>query len=174
MAGPQVGIIMGSRSDLGTGRKAAEILDSIGIPYEITIASAHRTPEDAVNYARNARRRGIKVIIAIAGLSAALPGVLASHTTLPVIGVPVSAGTMGGLDALLSIAQMPPGIPVAAMGVDSSRNAAIFSARIIGLSDEVIHENLLKESSSASMKTASSRTEMEGLPTAPESAFEAN
>ena len=171
---PQVGIIMGSRSDLDAGRKAAEALDSLGITFEITVASAHRTPEDTVGYARNARARGIRVIIAIAGLSAALPGVIAAHTTLPVIGVPVNAGTLGGLDALLSIAQMPPGVPVVAMGVDSSRNAAIFSARIIGLSDERIHSNLLAESDSAARKTASSRSEIDGLPTAPESAFEAD
>lgn len=174
MNDPQVGIIMGSRSDLDAGRKAADALDSMGIPFEITVASAHRTPEDTVAYARNARERGIKVIIAIAGLSAALPGVIAAHTTLPVIGVPVNAGTLGGLDALLSIAQMPPGVPVAAMGIDSSRNAAIFSARIIGLSDEIIHMNLMAESDSATRKTISSRSEMDGLPTAPESAFEAD
>lgn len=174
MSKPQVGIIMGSRSDLDAGRKAAEALNSMQIPFEITVASAHRTPVDAVNYAINARSRGIKVIIAIAGLSAALPGVIAAHTTLPVIGVPVNAGTLGGLDALLSIAQMPPGVPVAAMGVDSSWNAAIFSARIIGLSDEMIHKNLLAESAAAAGKTASSRSEMEGLPVAPESAFEAD
>lgn len=172
MNGPQVGIIMGSRSDLDTGIKAAEALVSLGINFEITVASAHRTPDDAVNYARNARSRGLRSIIAIAGLSAALPGVLAAHTTLPVIGVPVSAGTLGGLEALLSTAQMPSGVPVAAMGIDAARNAALFAARIIALSEEQVHENLWSDIAAGKQKVAASRSELAGLPTAPGSAFE--
>ncbi len=172
MSEPLAGIIIGSRSDLELGRKAAEALESLGIPFEITVASAHRTPSDAVNYAKNAKSRGIRVIIAIAGLSAALPGVIAAHTTLPVIGVPVSAGTLGGLDALLAMAQMPPGVPVAAMGIDSARNAAIFTARIIALSDEKIHENLWNNTAAGMQKVAASRSELGSLTQAPESAFE--
>ncbi|MDO9508752.1 MAG: 5-(carboxyamino)imidazole ribonucleotide mutase [Thermovirgaceae bacterium] len=170
---PLVGIIMGSRSDLESGRKAAEALESLGIPFEITVSSAHRTPADSANYAKNAKSRGLRVIIAVAGLAAALPGVIAAHTTLPVIGVPVSAGTLGGLEALLSIAQMPPGVPVAAMGIDSARNAALFAARIIALSDERIHENLWNDTAAGMQKVAASRSELAGLPVAPESAFEA-
>ena len=117
MEGPVAGIVLGSVSDLDLGVKAKEVFETLGIPYEITVASAHRTPDDVVNYARNAKARGIKVIVAVAGLSAALPGVIAAHTTIPVIGVPAPAGTLGGIDALLSIAQMPPGVPVGTMGI---------------------------------------------------------
>ena len=119
MAGPLVGIVLGSKSDLFVGKKVAETLVEVGVPFEITVASAHRTPEDAVAYAKKAASRGLKVLIGIAGLSAALPGVLAAHTSLPVIGVPVSSGTLGGNDALLAVTQMPPGVPVGAVGIDA-------------------------------------------------------
>ena len=131
--GPLVGIIMGSQSDREVMQKAAKELEERGISHEMKVASAHRDPEVVADYAKNAHRRGLKVIIAGAGLAAALPGVVAAHTTLPVIGVPLtsSASVAGGLDALLSIAQMPPGVPVACVGVDNARNAAVLAARIL-------------------------------------------
>ena len=131
---PLVGIIMGSKSDMETMEKAANELSDRGIRSEMRVMSAHRDPETVAEYAGNARMRGLKVIIAGAGLSAALPGVVAAHTDLPVIGVPLTSKTSiaGGLDALLSIAQMPPGVPVATVGVDNAKNAAILAARILG------------------------------------------
>ena len=130
---PLVGIVMGSQSDMPKMEKAARELEEQGIRHEVRVMSAHRQPELVAEYARNAHLRGIKVIIAGAGLSAALPGVCAAHTDLPVIGVPLSSSTSvaGGLDALLAIAQMPPGVPVAAVGVDNARNAAVLAARIL-------------------------------------------
>jgi phosphoribosylaminoimidazole carboxylase PurE protein len=131
---PRVGIVMGSKSDLERMQAAAEELDKRGILNEVRVMSAHRDPDLVADYARNAELRGLKVIIAGAGLSAALPGVVAAHTRLPVIGVPLTSSTSvaGGLDALLSIAQMPPGVPVACVGVDNARNAAVLAARILG------------------------------------------
>jgi phosphoribosylaminoimidazole carboxylase PurE protein len=128
---PLVGIIMGSASDKETMAKAEPILEEAGIHYEVRVMSAHRTPDTVVEYCRMAKERGLRVIIAGAGLSAALPGVAAAHTELPVIGVPISAGTLGGIDALLSTSQMPPGVPVAAVGIDNSKNAAHLAIRII-------------------------------------------
>ena len=130
---PIVGIIMGSKSDLPEMEKAGEVLADKGVRYEIRVMSAHRDPDTVAEYCRNARMRGLKVIIAGAGLSAALPGVAAAHSDLPVIGVPLSSrlSALGGLDAILSIAQMPPGVPVACVGVDSARNAAVLAARIL-------------------------------------------
>lgn len=129
-----VGIVMGSKSDMEAMQKAAAELDERGIRNEVSVMSAHRDPDKVADYARNARMRGLRVIIAGAGLSAALPGVVAAHTDLPVIGVPLTSRTSvaGGLDALLSIAQMPPGVPVACVGVDNARNAAVLAARILG------------------------------------------
>ncbi|MEA2309582.1 MAG: 5-(carboxyamino)imidazole ribonucleotide mutase [Thermoleophilaceae bacterium] len=131
---PLVGIVMGSKSDMEAMEKAAKELDDRGISNEIRVMSAHRDPDTVADYAKNARMRGLKVIIAGAGLAAALPGVVAAHTDLPVIGVPLTSKTSiaGGLDALLAIAQMPPGVPVACVGVDNARNAAVLAARIIG------------------------------------------
>jgi 5-(carboxyamino)imidazole ribonucleotide mutase len=131
---PLVGIVMGSKSDMPVMERAGDELEERGIRFEMRVMSAHRDPETVAEYARNARMRGLKVIIAGAGLSAALPGVVAAHTDLPVIGVPLTSKTSvaGGLDALLSIAQMPPGVPVAAVGVDSAKNAAVLAARILG------------------------------------------
>jgi phosphoribosylaminoimidazole carboxylase PurE protein len=131
---PHVGIVMGSKSDMPTMEKAAKELTDRGIRHEIRVMSAHRDPELVAEYSRNAQMRGLRVIIAGAGLAAALPGVVAAHTTLPVIGVPLTSSTSvaGGLDALLSIAQMPPGVPVACVGVDNARNAAVLAARILG------------------------------------------
>jgi phosphoribosylaminoimidazole carboxylase PurE protein len=130
---PRVGIVMGSKSDLPTMQAAEKELSDRGIRCEVRVMSAHREPEKVLDYARNARMRGLRVIIAGAGLAAALPGIVAAHTDLPVIGVPLSCRTSiaGGLDALLSIAQMPPGVPVACVGIDSARNAAVLAARII-------------------------------------------
>jgi 5-(carboxyamino)imidazole ribonucleotide mutase len=131
---PLVGIVMGSKSDMPAMERAGDELEERGIRFEMRVMSAHRDPETVAEYARNARMRGLKVIIAGAGLSAALPGVVAAHTDLPVIGVPLTSKTSiaGGLDALLSIAQMPPGVPVATVGVDNAKNAAVLAARILG------------------------------------------
>jgi 5-(carboxyamino)imidazole ribonucleotide mutase len=130
---PRVGIIMGSKSDMATMEKAAAELTERGIRSEVRVMSAHRDPDTVADYCRNAHMRGIKVIIAGAGLAAALPGVAAAHTDLPVIGVPLTSKTSvaGGLDALLAIAQMPPGVPVACVGIDNARNAAVLAARIL-------------------------------------------
>jgi 5-(carboxyamino)imidazole ribonucleotide mutase len=130
---PRVGIIMGSKSDMAAMEAAAKELEERGILHEVRVMSAHRDPDVVADYAKNARMRGLRVIIAGAGLSAALPGVVAAHSDLPVIGVPLtsSKSVAGGLDALLSIAQMPPGVPVACVGVDSARNAAVLAARIL-------------------------------------------
>ncbi len=130
---PHVGIVMGSKSDMPAMEKAAAELKERGILHEVRVMSAHRDPDMVADYAKNARLRGLRVIIAGAGLSAALPGVVAAHTDLPVIGVPLTSKTSvaGGLDALLSIAQMPPGVPVACVGVDNARNAAVLAARIL-------------------------------------------
>ena len=131
---PLVGIVMGSKSDMTEMEKAGAELEERGIRYEMRVMSAHRDPEVVADYARNARMRGLKVIIAGAGLSAALPGVCAAHTDLPVIGVPLTSkhSAAGGLDALLAVAQMPPGVPVACVGLNAARNAAILAARILG------------------------------------------
>ena len=130
---PQVGIVMGSKSDLPAMEAAEKELAERGIRSEVRVMSAHREPDKVADYARNAKLRGLRVIIAGAGLSAALPGVVAAHSELPVIGVPLTTQTSvaGGLDALLAIAQMPPGVPVACVGVDSARNAAVLAARIL-------------------------------------------
>ena len=130
---PLVGIIMGSKNDMATMEKAADELSERGIRSEIRVMSAHRDPDTVADYCRNAHMRGIRVIIAGAGLAAALPGVAAANTDLPVIGVPLTSRTSvaGGLDALLAIAQMPPGVPVACVGVDNARNAAVLAARIL-------------------------------------------
>jgi 5-(carboxyamino)imidazole ribonucleotide mutase len=128
-----VGIVMGSKSDMPAMEKAANELSDRGILHEVRVMSAHRDPDVVAQYAKNARMRGLRVIIAGAGLSAALPGVVAAHTDLPVIGVPLTSKTSiaGGLDALLAISQMPPGVPVACVGVDNARNAAVLAARIL-------------------------------------------
>jgi phosphoribosylaminoimidazole carboxylase PurE protein len=130
---PLVGIVMGSASDMDTMEAAARELGERGISHELKVMSAHRQPDMVADYAKQARARGLRVLIAGAGLSAALPGVLASHTDLPVIGVPLSSrlSAAGGLDAILSVVQMPPGVPVAAVGLDNARNAAILASRII-------------------------------------------
>jgi 5-(carboxyamino)imidazole ribonucleotide mutase len=132
---PRVGIVMASESDMDEMNKAAEELTTRGIMHEVRVMSAYGVPDTVAEYARNARMRGLKVIIAGAALSAALPGFVAAHTDLPVIGVPLTSrvSAMGGLDALLSITQMPPGVPVAAVGLNNAKNAAILAARILGI-----------------------------------------
>jgi 5-(carboxyamino)imidazole ribonucleotide mutase len=132
--GPLVGIVVGSESDRERMQPAMDELETRGIPHEFEVRSAHRQPDAVAEYARGARERGLKVVIAGAGLAAALPGVVAAHTDLPVIGVPLrsSKSVLDGLDALLSIVQMPPGVPVACVGVDNAKNAAVLAARILG------------------------------------------
>lgn len=137
-----VGIVLGSDSDLPMMKDAVNMLEKMSIPYELNISSAHRAPDKTADYARTAESRGIKVIIAAAGLAAHLPGVIAAHTILPVIGVPVKSGAMDGLDALYSIAQMPPGIPVASVAINGAKNAAILAAQIIAVADDSVKEKL--------------------------------
>ena len=134
MSDPVVGIVVGSESDRERMREALDELTARGIPHEFEVRSAHRQPDAVAEYGRTARERGLRVLIAGAGLAAALPGVLAAHTDLPVIGVPLrsSKSVLDGLDALLSMVQMPPGVPVACVGVDSAKNAAVLAAKILG------------------------------------------
>ena len=140
---PLISIIMGSTSDLPVMEKAAQILNSFKIPFEINALSAHRTPEEVEKFAKGAAGRGIKVIIAAAGMAAHLPGVIASLTPLPVIGVPIKA-SLEGLDSILSILQMPPGIPVATVGINAAQNAAILAAQIIGTGNEKVMKEVIK------------------------------
>lgn len=138
---PIVSIIMGSTSDLPVMEKAAKFLDDMDVPFEMNALSAHRTPAEVESFARNAKARGIRVIIAGAGMAAALPGVIAASTTVPVIGVPIK-GMLDGLDAMLSIIQMPPGIPVATVGVNGAQNAAILAVEMLALADEALATRL--------------------------------
>ncbi|MBQ9591829.1 MAG: 5-(carboxyamino)imidazole ribonucleotide mutase [Paludibacteraceae bacterium] len=135
----KVSIIMGSTSDLPVMEKAAKLLNEFQIPFELNALSAHRTPDEVADFAKNAEDRGIEIIIAGAGMAAHLPGVIAAMTTLPVIGVPINA-TFDGMDALLAIVQMPPGIPVATVGVGAAQNAAILAIQILALSDKTLNE----------------------------------
>lgn len=130
---PLVGILLGSESDLPAMEKAAEVLTEMGVAFEMDISSAHRLPEKTADYARTARDRGIEVLIAGAGMAAHLAGALAAHTTLPVIGVPLKSGALEGIDALYSTVQMPPGIPVATVGVDGAKNAAFLACEILSI-----------------------------------------
>lgn len=139
----QVGIVMGSDSDLPVMQEAAKVLEELGIKYEMVIASAHRVPDETASFARKAAERGLKVIIAGAGLAAHLPGVIAAHTVLPVIGVPLQSGPLSGVDALYAIVQMPPGVPVATVGINNAKNAGILAAQIIATEDATIKERLL-------------------------------
>ena len=138
---PLVSIIMGSTSDLPVMEKACKFLNDMQVPFEVNALSAHRTPDAVESFAKGAKARGVKVIIAAAGMAAALPGVIAASTTLPVIGVPIK-GMLDGLDAMLSIIQMPPGIPVATVGVNGAKNAAILACEMIALCDEGIEEKM--------------------------------
>lgn len=138
----QVAIVMGSESDRATMQVSVDVLDSLGVSTEVVVMSAHRTPEKVRQYAKTAKERGIKVIIAGAGMAAHLPGVIAAWTTLPVIGVPLPAGELHGQDALYSMVQMPAGVPVATFGIGNSgaRNAAYFAASVVGLADETVRK----------------------------------
>ncbi len=156
-----VGIVMGSDSDLKVMQACADQLAELGIAYEMTVASAHRTPGRAVEYARTAQERGLKVIIAGAGWAAHLPGALAAHTTLPVIGVPISSSPLGGQDALYAIVQMPPGVPVATVGVDTAQNAAILAAEILALSDPGLSERLKQHRAAMAGKVATKAAQIE-------------
>ncbi len=144
MKKPVVSIVMGSDSDLKIMSEAAIVLDKLGIEKELQVLSAHRTPKETTDYTQSAKKRGIKVIIAGAGGSAALPGTIAALTTLPVIGVPIKSKSLEGLDSLLSIAQMPPGVPVATVGVDNAINAGILAAQIIGVDNIKVATRLEK------------------------------
>ncbi len=142
MAEPLVGVVMGSDSDWPTMKQAADILEEFGVPFEKRVVSAHRTPDDMAYYGKEAKGRGIKIIIAGAGGAAHLPGMLASHTTLPVIGVPVQTSALGGVDSLYSIVQMPNGIPVATVAIGKAQNAGLLALRILGTEDETISKKL--------------------------------
>ena len=146
---PIVGIIMGSDSDLKVMEPAFNIFDEFKIPYEVKILSAHRTPNQHAEYSKTAIERGLKVIIAAAGGAAHLPGVTAAHTTIPVIGVPVASKSLDGMDSLLSIVQMPPGIPVATVGINSGKNSALLAVSFLSLIDESIHNKLIEFRKSA-------------------------
>ncbi|QSX08447.1 5-(carboxyamino)imidazole ribonucleotide mutase [Alkalibacter rhizosphaerae] len=139
---PLVGIIMGSDSDLPVMQEAANLLESFGVFYEMTIVSAHRTPDRMIEYAKTAKERGLKVIIAGAGGAAHLPGMIAAMTPLPVIGVPVKSRSMDGLDSLYSIVQMPPGVPVATVAINGAKNAGILAAQILSTCDNTLGENI--------------------------------
>lgn len=156
---PLVSIIMGSTSDMPVIEKAAQILNDFGIPFEMNALSAHRTPEVVENFARNARSRGIKVIIAAAGMAAHLPGVIAAMTPVPVIGVPIKA-SLEGLDSIFSILQMPPGIPVATVGVNAAQNAGILAAQIIGTGNDEIMKSVIKYKESLKKKIIEANEEL--------------
>jgi 5-(carboxyamino)imidazole ribonucleotide mutase len=156
---PIVSIIMGSTSDLPVMEKAAEILNGFRIPFEMNALSAHRTPEEVEKFAKNASSRGIKVIIAAAGMAAHLPGVIAAMTPLPVIGVPIKA-SLEGLDSIFSILQMPPGIPVATVGVNAAQNAGILAAQIIATGNEEVLEEVVKYKESLKKKIVEANEEL--------------
>lgn len=163
MSKAKVGIIMGSASDLTVMREAAEVLESLGVAAETDIVSAHRTPEAMVEYAKTAAARGLSVIIAGAGGAAHLPGMVASLTTLPVIGVPVrSSNSLAGFDSLLSIVQMPGGIPVATVAVDGARNAGLLAARILATSDAELSAKLADFADGLKAKVARQREQLRG------------
>jgi len=159
---PIVSIIMGSTSDLPVMEKAAEILNSFKIPFEMNALSAHRTPEEVEKFAKNARSRGIKVIIAAAGMAAHLPGVIASMTPIPVIGVPIKA-SLEGLDSIFSILQMPPGIPVATVGINAAQNAGILAAQIIATGDKDVMEQVIKHKESLKKKIVEANEELKAV-----------
>lgn len=160
MTKPLIGIVMGSDSDLPTMKYAAEVCDEFGVPYEIRILSAHRTPLDMTNYGQEAHKRGLRVIIAGAGGSAHLPGMIAANSPLPVIGVPIRTESLSGLDSLLSIVQMPPGVPVATVAIGGAKNAAILAVEILATSDPSLLERVM--SYKEKMATAS-REKNKGL-----------
>ncbi|HPA24382.1 MAG TPA: 5-(carboxyamino)imidazole ribonucleotide mutase [Candidatus Cloacimonas sp.] len=137
---PQIRIILGSKSDLDKIAPAQEILEQFEVPYDLHISSAHRNPENTIALAQNAKAEGIEIIIAGAGMAAHLPGIIAAHTTLPVIGIPFISGALNGLDSLFSIVQMPPGVPVACMAINGAKNAALFAIQILALKDKELEK----------------------------------
>ena len=159
---PKISIIMGSTSDLPIMEKAAKFLDEMEIPFEMNALSAHRTPEAVAEFASNAQKRGIKVIIAGAGMAAHLPGVIAASTPIPVIGVPINS-TLEGMDALLAIAQMPPGIPVATVGINGALNAAILACQILAESDDDLMEKLVEYKENLKNKIVKANEELSKL-----------
>ncbi|MDH8701888.1 5-(carboxyamino)imidazole ribonucleotide mutase [Dysgonomonadaceae bacterium PH5-43] len=159
---PLVSIIMGSTSDLPIMSKAAKLFDEFEIPFEMQALSAHRTPAEVEEFAKNAKNRGVEVIIAAAGMAAHLPGVIASMTTLPVIGVPISA-SLDGVDALLAIVQMPPGIPVATVGIDAAMNAAILATQIISVKDETLQVKLAEYKENLKTKIVKANEELSSV-----------
>ena len=162
MTKPVIGIIMGSQSDLRIMKEAAEVLEELSIPFELTVVSAHRTPLRMMEYGKNARAKGIKVIVAGAGGAAHLPGMIASVTSLPVIGVPIkSSNSIDGWDSVLSILQMPAGVPVATVALDGARNAGILAAQIIGSSHKQVAKRLDQYKSSLKTKVESSAKSIE-------------
>lgn len=163
-ATPVVGVVMGSTSDSAVMAKAVEVLERFAIAHEWRVVSAHRTPDDMLEYGRSAADRGLKVIIAGAGGAAHLPGMLASMTTLPVIGVPISATKLAGVDALLSIAEMPSGVPVATMAVDGAANAGLLAARILGISDVTLSAAIADD---ADARAHAARTSEPSRPASP-------
>lgn len=156
---PLVSIIMGSTSDLPVMEKAAKFLDELEVPFEMNALSAHRTPAEVEKFAREAEVRGLRVIIAGAGMAAALPGVIAAQTTLPVIGVPIK-GMLDGLDALLSIVQMPPGIPVATVGVNGAQNAAVLACEMLALADPALAERMRTYKAGLAQKIVKANAEL--------------
>ena len=157
----KVAIIMGSSSDLGVVRKAAEVLDSFSVPYEVHVYSAHRTPEEAKQFAQSARDNGFGAIIAAAGKAAHLAGAIAANTTLPVIGIPVKSSTLDGIDALLSTVQMPTGIPVATVAIDGAANAALLSVEILAVKDAALAEKLSQKRAADSAKVLQDNASVE-------------
>jgi phosphoribosylaminoimidazole carboxylase PurE protein len=157
-----VGVVMGSATDADKVRGCVEVLRELGVACEVIVASAHRTPERAVEWARSARGRGLKVIVAAAGWAAHLPGVIAAYTTLPVIGLPLSGSPLGGTDSLYAVVQMPPGIPVATVGIDTARNAGILAAEILAVGDEALAVKLgaMREDMAAKVIAAGEKLEM--------------
>ncbi|KAA6309430.1 N5-carboxyaminoimidazole ribonucleotide mutase [termite gut metagenome] len=159
---PIVSIIMGSISDLPIMEKAAQLLNDLHIPFEMNALSAHRTPDAVEEFAKNARRRGIKMIIAAAGMAAHLPGVIAASTIVPVIGVPIKS-TLEGIDALLAIVQMPPGVPVATVGINGALNAAILAAQMLALEDEKLEKKLIDYKEGLKIKIMNANEELKAV-----------
>ena len=160
---PIVSIIMGSTSDLPVMEKACQLLDEMEVPFEVNALSAHRTPAEVSDFARNAQGRGIRVIIAGAGMAAALPGVIAAETPLPVIGVPIKGAVLEGLDATFAIMQMPPGIPVATVAINGTQNAAILAVQMLALSDEALMQRLTAYKDGLKQKIVKANVELTQL-----------
>ncbi|HKK94999.1 MAG TPA: 5-(carboxyamino)imidazole ribonucleotide mutase [Anaerovoracaceae bacterium] len=159
----KVGVIMGSDSDLPKVERCIEELKSLEIPFEVHVYSAHRTPDEAISFAKNAKANGFGVIISAAGKAAHLGGVLAANTILPVIGIPIKASALEGMDALLSTVQMPPGIPVASVAIDGAKNAAILAAEIIAISDEELENRLIKRREEAKLNVLEKNRKVEKM-----------